>query len=154
MVSINGEKVRLAPDLEPNLVYADAYFDVRFRGVIDRFVDRAGLNAPADDRRPFEFAPPILDEIDLAALGVNSVLWTSGFRMDYGWVDLPIFDDMGYPRHTRGVTEVPGLYFLGLLWQRNQSSATLFGVNEDAHYLAAQMGIPEPTIDWRLPIPD
>jgi putative flavoprotein involved in K+ transport len=52
------------------------------------------------------------------------------------------------------VSDVPGLYFLGLLWQHNQGSATLFGVNEDAHYLARQMGLPEPTTDWKLPIPD
>jgi putative flavoprotein involved in K+ transport len=151
--SVAGETVQIAPDLERNLAGADGFFDMRFRGVIESFIERAGLEVPADDRPPYQFAPPILDELDLAAANVNSVLWTSGFRMDYGWIDLPIFDDMGYPRHTRGVTDVPGLYFLGLLWQHNQSSATLFGVNEDAHYLAEQMGLPEPTTDWKLPIP-
>jgi putative flavoprotein involved in K+ transport len=154
MESVAGEKVRLAPDLERNLAFADGYFDSRFRGLIEDFIDHVGLDLPPDDRLPYEFAPPILDELDLAASGVNSVLWTSGYRMDYRWIDLPILDDMGYPRQTRGVTDIPGLYFLGLLWQHNQSSATLFGVNEDAHHLARQMGLPEPTTDWKLPIPD
>ncbi len=151
--SVDGEKVRLAPDLERNLTWADGFFDLRFRGLIEAFIERAGLDSPPDDRQPFQFTPPMPGELDLAAANVNSVLWTSGYRMDYGWIDLPIFDDMGYPRQARGVTEVPGLYFLGLLWQHNQSSATLFGVNEDAHYLARQMGLPEPTTDWKLPIP-
>lgn len=152
--SVDGDRLRLAPDLEKNLAAADAFFDTRFRGVIDSYIAAARLERPPDDRQPFAFEPPVLDELDLAAAGVNSVLWTSGYRMDYGWIDLPILDEMGYPRQTRGVTEVPGLYFLGLLWQHNQSSATLFGVNEDAHHLAREMGLAEPTTDWKLPIPD
>jgi putative flavoprotein involved in K+ transport len=144
----------LAPDLAKNLAWADGFFDLKFRDLIESFIAAAKMDLPPDDRAPFIYEPPVLDELDLAANGVNSVLWTTGFRPDYRWIDLPILDDMGYPQQTRGVTAVPGLYFLGLLWQHNQGSATLFGVNEDAHYLARQMGLPEPTIDWKLPIPD
>ncbi|HUP83201.1 MAG TPA: NAD(P)-binding domain-containing protein [Candidatus Limnocylindria bacterium] len=148
------ERLRFAPDLARNLAWADGFFDLRFRGLLEAFIAASGIDVPPDDRRPYLFEPRVLDELDLAANDVNSVLWTTGFRPDYGWIDLPIFDDAGYPTQTRGVTEVPGLYFLGLIWQRNLSSATLFGVNEDAHYLASQMGLPEPTSDWKLPIPD
>jgi putative flavoprotein involved in K+ transport len=152
---VSGERLRLAPDLAKNLAWADGFFDLRFRDLVERFIAASQLEVPPDDRQPFMFEPPILEQLDLEAAGVNSVLWTTGFKMDFSrWIDLPVFEDNGYPRHTRGVTEVPGLYFLGLLWQHNQSSATLFGVNEDAHYLAGRMGLSEPTTDWKLPIPE
>jgi len=151
---VDGERLRLAPDLATNLARADEFFDARFRDLVETFIARAGLDVPPDDRQPFAFDPAEPTEVDLAALGVNSVLWTSGYRMDYRWIDLPIFDDHGYPRQSRGVTEIPGLYFLGLLWQHNQGSATLFGVNEDAAYLARQMGLRITSDLPVLPIPN
>ncbi|MEP7379902.1 MAG: NAD(P)/FAD-dependent oxidoreductase [Chloroflexota bacterium] len=153
--SAAGERLRLSPDLAKNLAWADGFFDLKFRDLIEAFIAATKLDVPPDDRQPFAYEPEVLEEIDLAAVGVNSVLWTTGFRMDFShWIDLPIFDDMGYPRQTRGVAEIPGLYFLGLVWQHNQGSATLFGVNEDARYLAREMGLPTPNMDWKLPIPD
>jgi putative flavoprotein involved in K+ transport len=152
---VNGERLRLAPDLAKNLAWADGFFDLKFRDLVEKFIAASHMDLPPDDRQPFAFEPPVLEELDLQAAGVNSVLWTTGFKVDFGrWIDLPVFEDNGYPRHARGATEVPGLYFLGLLWQHNQSSATLFGVNEDARYLARRMGLPRPTNDWRLPTPD
>ena len=69
------------------------------------------------------------------------MLWTTGYRLDYGWIDLPIFDEFGYPSQRRGVTEVPGLYFVGLLWQHNQISATLPELPSSARHVAEQMGL-------------
>jgi putative flavoprotein involved in K+ transport len=139
--AIDGERVRLAADLSANLAAADRFFDERFRALIDKAIERAGIDAPPDDRVPFEFEPPSLRELNLAEAGVSTVLWTSGYRFDYGWIELPIFDSMGFPRQTRGVTEVPGLHFIGSLWQHNQGSATLFGVELEARALAARMGL-------------
>ncbi len=132
----DGERVRFAPDLADNLRFADAFFDERFRTGIDTYIERAGIAAPPDDREPYGFEPPPVDELDLAAEGIGTVLWTSGFRLDLGWVDFPILDEQGAPRHRRGVTEVPGLTFLGLPWQHDQVSATLMGIGRDAEYLA------------------
>jgi putative flavoprotein involved in K+ transport len=64
------------------------------------------------------------------------VIWTSGYRLDFGWIELPIFDEQGMPRQSRGISEVPGLSFLGLPWLHDQASATLYGANRDAAYLA------------------
>ena len=137
----DGERLRLAPDLTANVARADAMFDERFKQLFDTFIERSGIEAPPDDRQPFVFDVPVRDELDVADAGISSVLWTSGYRFDYGWLDLPIFDDMGFPVQRRGVTEVPGLYFLGSLWQHTQASATLFGPAGDGRYLARQMGI-------------
>ena len=138
----DGEQLRLAGGLTANLARADSFFAERFQPLIDTFIENAGVDAPPDDRTPYTFEPPELEAIDLDEAGISTVIWASGYRLDYGWIDLPIFDEQGFPRHRRGVTDVPGLYFLGLLWQHNQASATLFGVGLDARHVAAQMGLP------------
>ena len=133
---VDGERIRLAPDLAANLQFADTFFDERMKTGLDTFIDVAGIDAPPDDREAVDYEPPEVLELDLAAEGVSTVLWTSGYRLDFSWIDLPIFDEFGAPRHVRGVTEVAGLTFLGLPWQLNQTSATIFGVAGDAQYLA------------------
>ncbi len=76
---------------------------------------------------------------DGSALDVGTVIWATGFGADLSWVDVPVFDDMGNLVHTRGLTESPGLYFLGLTWQHTRGSALLGWVKEDAEYLAEQI---------------
>jgi len=73
-------------------------------------------------------------------LQVDSVVWATGFRPDYQWIDLPIFDEIGFPRHRRGVIQdAPGLYFIGLLFQTALSSSLLGGVGTDAAYITQQI---------------
>lgn len=136
---VDGERVRFAPDLGANLAYADGFFDERMKTGMDTFIERAGFDALPDDREPFDYEPPEVSELDLAAEGISAVIWTSGFRLDLGWIDLPIFEERGVPRHSRGVTDVPGLFFLGLPWLVDQGSATLFGVGRDGVHIAEQM---------------
>ena len=134
----DGERARFAADLSANLRFADEFFDQRFLKLFETFAERAGVDAPPDDREPFDFEPPEVTELDLAAAGISTVLWTTGYAPDYGWLDLPVLGDFGLPRHVRGVSDVPGLTFLGLLWQHNHASANLAGVASDAAYLAAR----------------
>jgi putative flavoprotein involved in K+ transport len=72
-------------------------------------------------------------------LPVSTIVWATGFRPDFRWVQVPVFDDRGVPIHQRGVTAAPGLYFLGLRWQHTQGSGLLGGVGRDAAFLAAQI---------------
>ena len=133
--------MRFAPDLARNLASADAWFDERLRPLIDAFIERSGVDTPPDDRQPFLFEPPEIAELDLGAAGISTVIWTSGYRMDFSWIDGLPLDDQGFPRHRRGVSDVPGLYFLGLPWQHTQTSAALPGVGPDGRYLAGRMGL-------------
>jgi len=55
-----------------------------------------------------------LQELDYASAGITSVIWSMGFGTDYRWIEIPLFDGRGYPSHSRGITAVPGIYFLGL----------------------------------------
>lgn len=133
-----AHRAQFAADLSANLAFADAFFDERFRGLIERFSELAGLDLPPDDRVPFELDVPEVTELDLRAEGISTVMWTTGYAPDYGWLDLPVLDELGVPRHVRGISEVPGLTFIGLLWQHSQASANFVGVAADADYLASQ----------------
>ena len=76
---------------------------------------------------------------DGSELPVDAVIWAAGYRLDYSWIDLPIFDGDGRLRHRRGVTDVPGLYFLGLTWQHTRGSALIGWVKDDAEFIAEQI---------------
>ncbi|MCY1551291.1 flavin-dependent oxidoreductase [compost metagenome] len=73
--------------------------------------------------------------LDLAAAGITSVVWCIGFSPDFEWVDAPVFNGRGAPIHQRGVTGVPGLYFLGLPWLHTWGSGRFSGVARDAEFL-------------------
>ena len=77
---------------------------------------------------------------DGSELEADAVIWATGYRPDHSWIDLPVFDEDGRPRHRRGVTDVPGLYFLGLSWQHTRGSALLGWVKEDAAFIADRIG--------------
>ena len=76
---------------------------------------------------------------DGSEVEVDAVIWATGYRPDYSWIDLPIFDQDGRVRHRRGVTDVPGLYFLGLTWQHTRGSALLGWVKDDAEFIAERI---------------
>jgi putative flavoprotein involved in K+ transport len=78
---------------------------------------------------------------DGTQLRVDAVIWATGYRPDYSWIDAPIFDAEGRIRHHRGVTDLPGLYLLGLSWQHTRGSALLGWVKDDAEYVATQIQI-------------
>ena len=77
---------------------------------------------------------------DDSELEVDAVVWATGYRPDYSWIDLPVFDEDGQLRHRRGVTDVPGLYFLGLTWQHTRGSALIGWVKDDAAFIAERIG--------------
>jgi putative flavoprotein involved in K+ transport len=76
---------------------------------------------------------------DGSELTVDGVVWATGFRLDHSFVQLPVLDEESRVRHQRGVTDVPGLYFLGLLWQHTRGSALLGWVKDDAQFIAQRI---------------
>ncbi|WP_308190842.1 NAD(P)-binding domain-containing protein [Arthrobacter hankyongi] len=127
-------------DVPDRLAGIEAAFGARLQPVIDAFISTAGIAAPADDRPGHgRFVPAAEPRLDLAAAGISSIIWATGYRLDFGWLDLPVLDDWGYPRHRRGAVEHPGLYAVGLPWLTAHASPLLAGVGRDAAYIAAQI---------------
>ncbi|HEX5589576.1 MAG TPA: NAD(P)-binding domain-containing protein [Candidatus Limnocylindrales bacterium] len=140
--AIAGERVRFAPGLRANLAMADRFFEERFREAVDEFITAAGIDAsPAEPPVTVDFEPAEVEELDLARSGIGTVLWTTGYRQSLGWIEPPITDELGFARQVRGVSNVPGLFFIGSLWQHDQTSATLVGLRRDAKFLAERMGL-------------
>ncbi len=105
--------------------------------MIDDHIAKQGIAAPAGERYTPVWQPSdVPNEIDLASSNITSIVWTTGFRSDWSWVELPMFDGENYPTHTRGVTTVDGAYVLGLPWLRTWGSGRFVGVGKDAEFLA------------------
>ncbi|MBM7416531.1 MULTISPECIES: MSMEG_0569 family flavin-dependent oxidoreductase [Nocardiaceae] len=140
--------LRFAPTLEQSLDAADAVSE-GIKNDIDAYIARAGLDAPVEERYTPVWRPESEPtELDLEAAGVTSVVWAVGFRRDYRWLKVGVFDGEGHPAHTRGVTAAQGLYFLGLPWQNTWGSGRFAAVARDAEYLAEQMS---PAVGARVP---
>ncbi|MEV4923028.1 flavin-containing monooxygenase [Streptomyces roseoverticillatus] len=136
--SADGTAVRFSDNLADRLVFAETQFDKQYRRLFEAYIAAAGIDAPPDDRpaRSDSSVPDTSTELDLAAAGIGAVVWATGYRLDFGWVDLPVFDDWGYPHHTRGVTTHPGLYAVGLPWLHSVASSVFAGVGPDAAHVA------------------
>jgi putative flavoprotein involved in K+ transport len=110
---------------------------------VDDYVSRTGIDVPklqvGHKRAHTSGALEGPSAIDVRAAAIRSVIWATGYALDFNWVELPIFDERGEPAHKRGVTAAPGIYFLGLSWLHKPTSAFLCGVGEDARYLAERM---------------
>jgi putative flavoprotein involved in K+ transport len=138
--SFAGGALRLAPDLGDNIAKGDANY-LSLLDEADAYVARNGLDLPDEpDARKLGPAPPCVTdpilELDLAGAGVTSIIWATGFAVDYGWLQVDAFDERCRPRHRRGVSSEPGVYFLGLPWLSRRGSSFIWGVWHDARHLA------------------
>jgi putative flavoprotein involved in K+ transport len=132
--------LRIAPDLARNIAEGDADY-LEMLDEADAYVAREGLDLPEEPeaRRigpdPACVTDPILN-LDLAEAGVRSIIWATGWRQDFSWLEADSFDADGRPRHDRGVGAAPGIYFLGLPWLSMRGSSFIWGVWVDAERLA------------------
>jgi putative flavoprotein involved in K+ transport len=105
--------------------------------MFDSYIAATGMSAPEPE-------PPRKDDwlhseparLNLEAANVTSVLWATGYRLDFSLLDIPVLDEWNYPRHHRGATEHPGLYAVGLPWLTGHGSSIVAGVGRDAGYIA------------------
>jgi putative flavoprotein involved in K+ transport len=152
---IEGATLRFAPDLKQNLDQADSVAE-SIKATIDKYIAGKGIDAPVEAPYQPLWQPDCEPaELDCREANIRSVIWSTGYRTDYTWIELPVFDGKGYPAHERGVTPLPGLYFLGLPWQYTWGSGRFSGVAADAEFLAGQIEVraaasPAPEADASL----
>lgn len=134
----NGEQLFFNDDLKQNLDYADQVAERIVKGIED-YIQKNNIAAPTDDNVRSDYLPEIVTELELAVSGITSVVWSTGFNMRFEWINLPVFEDNGHPKQKRGITEVAGLYFIGLNWMHTWGSGRFYQVGRDAEYLSEVM---------------
>ena len=136
LLDADSHQVRFSNDLADKLDAIDEECRETLE-LIDNYIAKSGVAAPECDLQTFDWQPTTeTAALDLHEAGVNSVIYGTGFHYDFGWIDLPIFDERGYPRYERGVTELPGFYFVGLHWQHTLGSGLFYQVGRDAKFVA------------------
>lgn len=133
------------PGLAENLATGDANY-LSVLDEADAWVARNGLDLPEEpEARVVLPDPPCVTDpiraLDLAGAGIASIVWATGYALDFGWLKLDAFDENGRPRHQRGVATEPGLYFLGLPWLSRRGSSFIWGVWHDAKFVADHIAI-------------
>ena len=134
--TIRNGKLEFADNLKQNLDQADAVAENIKKG-IDSFIEKNRLEAPIEaPYQPVWEPEQALLDLDYEAANIGAVVWSTGYHSDFSWIEIPVFDGKGYPGHDRGVTDIPGFYFLGLPWLYTWGSGRFSGVARDATYLA------------------
>lgn len=138
-VDASGTEMRFAPDLIERLDAADEACNQMIQG-LEQYIANTGMDLPPDDREPVDWVPSdVLERVDLADENINTVIWCTGYRRDYSWIEGLEIDDHGYPVTERGVTRSPGLYFVGLHGMHSLSSGLFWGVGSDAEHVVGHV---------------
>ena len=154
-MDVTANVMQFAPDLVANLAEGDASY-LSMLDAADAYVEREGLDLPLEptariaEPDPVCVTNPIL-HLDLAAADIASIVWATGFALDFGWLECATFTERGTPIHQRGITEIPGLYVLGLSWLSCRASAFIFGAEHDATHLAEHIATLSPNQPSQAP---
>ena len=145
--------VSFQPDLVTNLNNGDQNHH-ELLDAADAYVERNGLDLPEEPKAraipedPSCVTDPIL-ALDLAEAGVTSIIWATGFAQDYSWLEVDAFDETGKPKHQRGVSSEPGVYFVGLPWLSRRGSSFIWGVWHDAKHVAGHIEMQRKYLAYR-----
>ncbi len=135
--------LQIAPDLATNIANGDRNY-LSVLDEADAYAKAQGLDLPEEPEArhfmplPASVTDPIL-ALDLQAEGISTIIWATGFKLDFGWIGIDIFREDGRPRHVEGVSELAGLYFVGLPWLSCRGSSFIWGAWRDAERLAAHI---------------
>ncbi len=138
---VESGELGLGDDAAANVRFADM-FSQKFKDDVDAWLAREGITPPPLEPDPADVPDPEaacaspLRKLDLAEAKVSTVIWASGFTGNFGWLHLPVLDEDGAPVHQEGISSQPGVYFVGFPWLRSRKSGIIFGIDEDAGYIA------------------
>lgn len=139
-VSFANGIVRFSNDLSTNLAAGDADY-LSLLDEADAYVTEQGLDLPEDPDARIIISDPDcvtnpITELDLAQKNIATIIWSTGYALDFSWLQVRAVDEQGHPVHRRGISAEPGVYFLGLPWQTRRGSSFIWGVWHDAKYIA------------------
>ena len=138
--SFQDNVMMITPDLTDNIIAGDKNY-LGLLNEADDYIAKNNLDFPEEPEahviKPASesMVNPIL-EVDFKQRNINSVIWATGFKHDFSWIKLDIFEESGKPKHQRGVSVEQGIYFIGLPWLSMRGSSFIWGVWKDAKYLA------------------
>ncbi|MBS7690950.1 NAD(P)-binding domain-containing protein [Pseudomonas lalucatii] len=151
--SFDGGRVTFRDDLVGNLAAGDENY-LALLDAADAYVVRNGLDLPEEPeaRRRYPDAECVREpirQLHLAEAGIRSIIWATGYAVDFGWLQVDAFDAQGKPQHQRGVSREPGVYFLGLPWLSRRGSSFIWGVWHDAKHIAGHIATQRSYLAYR-----
>ena len=144
METADNNDLIFQPNAAMHVKFADG-FSGKLKQMIDELIIKDQLLAPAAET-DIDDLPDTNAECASSITSLNTVkdniqtiIWTTGFKGNFKYLKLPVFDTDGLPKHRDGISDIPGLYFIGLPWMRSRKSVTLFGLKEDAEFIAGKV---------------
>jgi putative flavoprotein involved in K+ transport len=141
LLDVQSGRMVLGDDAAEHVHFADE-FSQRLKDDIDAYLTRMNITPQAleddaaDDPDPEAECVSPLRELNLSESNVSAVIWATGFTGDFSWLHLPVFDEQNQPIHKRGISRERGLYFVGFPWLNSRKSGIIYGIKEDARYIA------------------
>lgn len=140
-------------DLVKNITDGDANY-LSVLDAADAYVKRNGLDLPEEPQAREQLADPDcmtnpVRQLNLAEAGITTIIWSTGFKQDFSWLQVDAFDENGRPKHARGVSSEPGVYFVGLPWLSRRGSTFIWGVWHDARHVADHIKIQRKYSDYQ-----
>ncbi len=145
LLDIDSGTLVLGDDAAAYVHFADE-FSQRLKNDIDTYLSRMNITPPPLEDDPGDVPDPEaacvspLRRLNLEEANIRTVIWATGFTGDFSWIHLPVFDEEKRPIHKRGVTAERGLYFVGFPWLNSRKSGVIYGIEEDAQYIADVIG--------------
>jgi putative flavoprotein involved in K+ transport len=141
LLDVETDTLILGEEAAAHVRFADE-FSQRLKDGVDGYLAKAGITPPPIEADPADVADPKVEcvsplrRLNLREAGVTTVIWATGFTGDFSWIHLPVLDAEGKPIHQRGISPVRGLYFIGFPWLNSRKSGIIFGIEDDANYIA------------------
>ncbi len=142
--SVDGDTIHLRANAAEHVLFADA-FSAKLKRTIDDHIRQHHIAAPAPEEDPNDLPDETAacasssTTLSLKASNITSVIWATGFAGDFSYLKLPVFNEDNTPKHHNGVSDVDGLYFIGLPWLRKRASGIIWGIHDDASSIVQQI---------------
>jgi putative flavoprotein involved in K+ transport len=144
MENADGNTIYFKNNAHEHVKFGDA-FSKKIKETVDDFVKKNNILTPDPENDPADLpdvnslCASAITSVSLKNLDINTIIWTTGFTGDFSYLKVPAFDIEGNPRHKEGLTAIRGMYFIGLPWQRMRKSGIIFGIADDAEFIAGKV---------------